>query len=327
MVAQWNIISNSRDFSFTGSSQTYTAPYNGYYKLEVWGAGGGESYINGALLTRTSFGGYAVGVTKLNASQSVYVYVGGKGGNAALHTGGTSGWNGGGKGNPDDGDDDAGGGGGGATHIATVSGLLSSLSTYKDTGGTNISKEILIVAGGGGGAAWSQLGGMGGGISGGIAAPDKKATQTSGYSFGQGQNANHTGNSNGSGGGGGGWYGGYMPTKGEHTAVGVGFWVNHPKDTRYSTSYTKYGIYPNGSGYTYQYSYDPGGGGSGYIGSSNLLSGAGITKHMTCYACETSTTDATRTLSNTTIPDTTAISDVSRIGNGYARITWVGDTL
>lgn len=44
-------------------------------------------------------------------------------------------------------------GGGGATHIATKTGLLSSLTSYKE--------DILIVAGGGGGGDDSGYGGYG----------------------------------------------------------------------------------------------------------------------------------------------------------------------
>ena len=69
-----------------------------------------------------------------------------------------------------------------------------------------------------------------------------------------------------------------------------------------------------------------GGGGSGYIGSSNLISGGGITKHMTCYSCTTSTANATRTNSNTNV-SATATADYSKIGNGYARITYLGTSI
>lgn len=69
------------------------------------------------------------------------------------------------------------------------------------------------------------------------------------------------------------------------------------------------------------------GGGSGYIGSSNLISGLDIEKHMTCYSCAKSDNTGTKTYSNTTVPTSTPQADVARIGNGYARITWMGDTL
>ena len=199
-----------------------------------------------------------------------------------------------------------GAGGGGATHIATVSGLLKNLSGYKNTGGTNVSKEILIVAGGGGGlSTLSFNAGVGGGINGGIgmsyeSGPNNPGgSQTAGYSFGQGQNGRSvsncltigaSGNCEGNGGGGGGWYGGYSTTS----------------EARNSDS--------------------QGGGGSGYIGSSNLISGGGVTKHMGCYSCKTSTAAATRTNSNTNV-SATPTADYSKIGNGYARITWLGSSI
>ena len=48
---------------------------------------------------------------------------------------------------------------------------------------------------------------------------------------------------------------------------------------------------------------------------------------MTCYSCTTSTAANTRTNSNTTTPTTTPTADVARIGNGYARITYMGTAI
>lgn len=48
VTAQWELISRIDDFDFVspdGGEQTWSAPYNGYYKLEVWGASG-ENYDN-----------------------------------------------------------------------------------------------------------------------------------------------------------------------------------------------------------------------------------------------------------------------------------------
>lgn len=61
----------SQAFGFTGGAQTFTAPINGIYKLEVWGAsgaGGGSGY-----------GGYSTGGIRLTKGQSLYVYVGQQG--------------------------------------------------------------------------------------------------------------------------------------------------------------------------------------------------------------------------------------------------------
>ena len=45
---------------------------------------------------------------------------------------------------------------------------------------------------------------------------------------------------------------------------------------------------------------------------------------MTCYNCTTSTDASTKTESNTCY-NTTATSDCSKEGNGYAKITYLGE--
>ena len=67
------------------------------------------------------------------------------------------------------------------------------------------------------------------------------------------------------------------------------------------------------------------GGGSGYIGNSLLISGSTLTKHMTCYNCTTSTDTSTKTNTTTNV-SATPIADYAKIGNGYARITYIGTT-
>ena len=47
---------------------------------------------------------------------------------------------------------------------------------------------------------------------------------------------------------------------------------------------------------------------------------------MTCHSCETSTAAATRTYSSTNVLEG-ATSDYSKIGNGYARITYLGTSI
>lgn len=86
--------------------------------------------------------------------------------------------------------------GGGATHIAKVTGQLSSLSN-------NLS-DILMVSGGGGGGLIIGEDTYAGKDAGGIAGNgNNSANQTTGYAFGQGESAD------GVSGGGGGLYGGY----------------------------------------------------------------------------------------------------------------------
>lgn len=139
------IYSNKKDLYTTAGEQTFTVPTTGTYKLEAWGAQGGSfsDTIYGG------YGGYSKGLMYLKKGTILYINVGG------TATATASGYNGGGSSNNKN------KGGGGATHIATVSGLLSTLSSK--------TSNILIVAGGGGGSDnWSTgaLGGNGGGIQG-----------------------------------------------------------------------------------------------------------------------------------------------------------------
>ena len=281
------------DFDYTGTEQVFTAPVSGTYKLETWGAQGGvfDNQI-------ASLGGYSIGTIYLNNNDVVYINVGGKGKNdriiskdetcIELNLGG---YNGGGNGTKgcNFSNTVGGGGGGGATHIATRSGLLSSLGNYRDS--------ILIVSGGGGGSAYNNyseggktqlLGGSGGGYSGNLQESysgsdynnkGKKATQTDGFAFGKGANAvmDQT-----DAGGGGGYFGGYA----DDTLDGSG-WIS-------------------------------GTGGSGYIGNPLLGN-----KVMYCYNCEESSEESTKTIS-TTCAEETPTSNCAKKGNGYARITYIG---
>ena len=256
------------EFDYTGGEQEFTVPYTGTYKLEVWGAQGGTELYG-------SYGGYAVGFVELYVNDKLYIN---NGGNPKSY--GTSGYNGGGyAGN-------SGGPGGGATHIATRSGLLSSLSSYRS--------DILIVAGGGGGRdTGTHIDGSGGGYIGSTGASYKNSiagggggTQTgagTGGGFGYGGNATNSGNDYG-GAGGGGYYGG------GRSAANAG----------------------------------DGGGGSGFINSHRLISNQSLEKHMSCYNCATSDDEHTKTISNT-CTSIEPTEDCSKQGNGYAKITYLGN--
>jgi Tfp pilus assembly protein PilE len=198
------------DFDFTGDVQSLVVPSTGSYKLEVWGAQGGNS-THGSTSSGGK-GGYAVGTVNLTAGDTIYVYVGGQGEESVDTNLVTGGWNGGG------GNWSAGGGatGGGATDIRI--------------NGQELTNRI-IVAGGGSGAAWDGINGAaGGGLTGvnGTSwdgyASGLGGTQTAGGSYsgttsGGGQKQSITegtlgiggrgsGSSNGGSGGGGGYYGG-----------------------------------------------------------------------------------------------------------------------
>ncbi len=199
------------DFDYTGEEQEFLAVRNGNYKIETWGAqGGGNTTYQGGT------GAYASGVIYLNSGDKLHVNVGGSGILNASTSGSfnylTGGYNGGGNstvGGDPNGYSAGGGSGGGATHIAKVSGLLSTLENNKD--------DIIIVSAGGGGAdtnsydsSLSHSGTNGSGISSYTTAGQENsctiATQTTGYSFGQG--GNYISKIHAAGGGGGGYYGG-----------------------------------------------------------------------------------------------------------------------
>lgn len=272
------------NFDYLGDEQSFEAPYSGTYKIETWGAQGGNYTFNNYA---GGYGGYSSGQIYLDKGTKLFVNIGGKGANSSGTVGRVvGGYNGGGYG-AESSFSHSGAGGGGATHIADRSGLLSTLENYKNS--------IYIVAGGGAGSApWAKNpGSSGGGYKGNSTTSYSGTdilggTQDSGYLFGQGGNGRipdsyNTYGAEGTAGGGGGYYGGFAQTlSGQGTDGGAG-------------------------------------GGSGYIGNS-LLSN----KTMYCYNCEESSEESTKTIS-TTCTSETPTENCSKQGNGYARITYLGD--
>ena len=289
------------NFDYTGSEQIFVVPATGKYKLETWGSQGGDAipydlsyktYIGG-------YGGYSTGEAFLNKGDILYINVGemGKTLQGKYNENNQASYNGGGKAVGSDGYgtySESFGNGGGATHIAKVTGLLSTLSNKND--------DILIVSGAGGGASYynnsnSYVAAGNGGSAGGYIGANssdlkrlvsgqsidvsnqygKGATQffdsSSGGKFGLGADSNFTGA--GQAGGGSGFYGG-------------------------------------GNG-----SYG-GGGGSSYIANPLLTN-----KVMYCYNCQESTEEQTKTIS-TTCTNKKPTENCSKQGNGYAKITYLG---
>ena len=195
------------EFEYTGGMQSFTAEAEGNYTLEVWGARGEPTT---EVRDNAANGGYAIGEVHLLPGDVLYLCVGGRNG---YNGGGSGGWDAFGR---------RGGNGGGATHIASESGLLRTLSASRDS--------IYIVAGGGGGSGGSNSwAGSGGGSTGGTGESpwpggegvSPGGTQTSGGRTslpGTGGGFGYGGNGysyrdgdykfNMNGGGGGGWYGG-----------------------------------------------------------------------------------------------------------------------
>lgn len=235
------------NYPYGGTYKSITLP-KGTYKLECWGAQGGNgtaSPSNNSQLFGGK-GGYSYGVFSPTSDTVLYLYSGGQGATATDSTlsGPNGGYNGGGAGSKNGANNSntqTSGGGGGATHIATTSGLLNTLSSS--------TASILLIAGGGGGAGgWygsfstqSSDGGYGGGNSGGSATNGggysvSGGTQSSGYSFGQGASASSHVDQ---GGGGGGYYGGYCSTGTIDTVIcgggGGSGYINTSKLTSAST--------------------------------------------------------------------------------------------
>lgn len=67
------------NYDYTGEIQTFVAPKTGIYKLESWGAQGGDA-TDGTLTARGGYGAYAVGEVLLIKDETIYINVGGQNG-------------------------------------------------------------------------------------------------------------------------------------------------------------------------------------------------------------------------------------------------------
>lgn len=185
------------NFNYTGAVQSITLP-KGTYKLECWGAQGGNRSQDSASATVTGsgLGGYSIGTLTLTQLTTCYIYVGGQGGMSSS-TGNVKvegGFNGGGFASHES-TGEPGNGGGGATDVR-----IAQDSLYA---------RVIVAGGGGGSGEDNETGGYGGGETGGAGSGNTsltQASQTSGgtnsFGFGLG------GNTYNGGAGGGGWYGG-----------------------------------------------------------------------------------------------------------------------
>ena len=219
LYAYWNGITYTITFHY-GNSQRYDIPYTsntyqtvtipttGKYRLEAWGAQGGDSVNNGGEShSAGAKGAYTSGVAPFNVDDTLYVYVGQKPGYVSSgKADNPGGWNGGGTGRWDHGDNDSSGGGGGATDFRYFG---------SDTPNLTVNNAVslryrIMVAGGGSGNAWSGNPGHAGALE---SVPRGRATaavnQITGNSFGVGGTSSVTGKTKvGNSGGGGGYWGG-----------------------------------------------------------------------------------------------------------------------
>jgi hypothetical protein len=274
----------NQTFGYNGSYQTWTVPYTGTYKLEVWGAQGGNNWnIVGGL------GAYSSGNINLTAGTILYVYVGGQNG---YNGGGTAG-----------------------TGSACENGANGGGATDIRLSGTALANRI-IVAGGGGGAsgggsghyqnATGYNGAYGGGGSGiGIGAPA--------LYHGAGGSAGGTGAGNGGSASGGDitsmstYAKGYNGGNGSLGQGGSGGGV-------YGDRLDYYGPGSGGGGGGGYYGGGGGGGGAGWWGSNGGAGGGG-----SCYIG--GVTSGQTIAGNATMPGTAGGSIVGNSGNGYVKIT------
>ena len=302
IYAKWD--TNFVDFDYTGSVQTYTIPKSGRYKLEVWGAQGGNYYNSGKTGNKPGLGGYSKGEVYLNSSNIIYVYVGGAGGNATFSSQGIAGFNGGG----------------------TIPGSYTGRNAGAGGGGSDIRVGTdslyarIIVAGGGGGASPTnnttvrQLGGAGGGASG---EKGFYESYTSGYPCDGYPGTQINGGSKSS-------Y--YNSDTIEATSGGFGVGGSGAyKNTSWSCA--------SGGGGWY------GGGGTNYTGGAGGGSGWIYTASTFTYWASNSTegqsgnwllddsyylSNASTIAGNTSFTAPDGTSETGHSGNGYARITYLG---
>lgn len=283
-------------FDYSSAVQSKLIEVSGYYKLEVWGAEGGYAYSSPTTYPGGK-GGYSVGTVYLNKGDTVFIHTGGQGAagttTASVKTGGV---NGGGN----SGYKMAGSGGGGTDIRINNDDILA---------------RVIVAGGGGGGANYSgRAGGYGGGLNGGNGtayaeeSTAKGGTQTSGgskgiygsyngndgtfFQGGAAGNARSTSNNySNSGGGGGGWYGGGA------------------------------GGYATTSG-TNQYAASGGGGGSGFVYTNSATLPSGYLLNV-----DYQLTSAQTIAGNSSFKSPLGVDETGHSGNGYAKITYIGQTL
>ncbi len=194
-------------FSCVKTCQTVTLPWYDTYKMECWGAKGGD-LPNTFAYPKGGAGGYVSGnLQGVSKNKIFYVYVGEQG----YLNGMTRTFNGGGAAATGD---DACASAGGATDIRLVSGGA-------DWAKSNSIQTRIMVAGGGAGSERGSLAGVGGGLlsysSNGVSA--NMASQTNGYRLGYGENADLGFTASGAGGG---YWGGITGGVIGYTSSGVG---------------------------------------------------------------------------------------------------------
>lgn len=291
------------NFDYTGSVQTATLT-PGRYKLECWGAQGGNSNQSNGTYGNGGKGGYSTGILNVSTNTTIYITVGGQGQNGVFNTRTAGGFNGGGDGYGTNGSG-VGGGGGGASDISLMSPVFSHSSYFiNNIRDTNSLLSRIIVAGGGGSAGYDvSNNAANGGAGGGTTGQDGLSNRV------------------------------YHGTGGKQTTFGTGGSSEEPN--RYSVQ-AKFGcgasasnstdVAPGGGGGWYGGGLhcDSAGGGSGYVYTPTTASNypSGCLLNSAYYL-----SNAQTIAGNQSFPSPTGGTETGHSGNGYVRITKLTDVI
>lgn len=291
------------NFDYTGSVQTATLT-PGRYKLECWGAQGGNSNQSNGTYGNGGKGGYSTGILNVSTNTTIYITVGGQGQNDVFNTRTAGGFNGGGDGYGTNGSG-VGGGGGGASDISLMSPVFSHSSYFiNNIRDTNSLLSRIIVAGGGGSAGYDvSNNAANGGAGGGTTGQDGLSNRV------------------------------YHGTGGKQTTFGTGGSSEEPN--RYSVQ-AKFGcgasasnstdVAPGGGGGWYGGGLhcDSAGGGSGYVYTPTTASNypSGCLLNSAYYLSNAQTIAGNQSFSSPT-----GGTETGHSGNGYVRITKLTDVI
>lgn len=291
------------NFDYTGSVQTTTLT-PGRYKLECWGAQGGNSNQSNGTYGNGGKGGYSTGILNVSTNTTIYITVGGQGQNGVFNTRTAGGFNGGGDGYGTN-NSGVGGGGGGASDISLTSPVFSHSSYFiNNIRDTNSLLSRIIVAGGGGSAGYDvSNNAANGGAGGGTTGQDGLSNRV------------------------------YHGTGGKQTTFGTGGSSEEPN--RYSVQ-AKFGcgasasnstdVAPGGGGGWYGGGLhcDSAGGGSGYVYTPTTASNypSGCLLNSAYYLSNAQTIAGNQSFSSPT-----GGTETGHSGNGYVRITKLTDVI
>lgn len=302
-VGSANYNGSVMNFDYTGSVQTATLT-PGTYKLECWGAQGGNSNQSNGTYGNGGKGGYSTGILNVSTNTTIYITVGGQGQNGILNTRTAGGFNGGGDGYGTN-NSGVGGGGGGASDISLMSPVFSHSSYFiNNIRDINSLLSRIIVAGGGGSAGYDvSNNAANGGAGGGTTGQDGLSNRV------------------------------YHGTGGKQTTFGTGGSSEEPN--RYSVQ-AKFGcgasasnstdVAPGGGGGWYGGGLhcDSAGGGSGYVYTSTTASNypSGCLLNSTYYL-----SNAQTIAGNKSFPSPTGSTETGHSGNGHVKITKLSDVI